>query len=130
MIHPGYVRMFKESKETACDQLIVLLQDDPTVDRPDKCKPVQTWEERSEILLSLRDVDEVWRYCTEAELYELLRQWADHIDVRILGSDYIGKKYTGDDLGIPVFYCSRDHEYSLTGLKRKIYRSMADRQEP
>ena len=128
LIHPGYVRMFREAKEKACDHLIVLLQDDPTVDRPSKCKPVQTWEERAEVLLSMRDVDEVRRYCTETELHELLKQSIGEIDVRILGSDYIGKNYTGDDLDIHIFYCSRDHEYSLTGLKKKVYLSLVERQ--
>jgi len=128
LIHPGYVRMFKEAKEKACDRLIVLLQDDPTVDRPNKCKPVQTWEERAEILRSIRWVDDVWRYCTESELHDLLCKRQREITVRILGSDYAGKRYNGDDLGIPAYYCDRTHSYSLTDLKQKIVVSMMKRE--
>lgn len=124
LIHPGYVRMFKEAKEKACDRLIVLLQDDPTIDRPNKCKPVQSWEERAEILLSIRWVDEVWRYSTERELRDLIISKKDQITVRVLGSDYIGKSYTGDDLGVPVYYCDRSHDYSLTELKKRVSKSM------
>lgn len=127
LIHPGYTRMFEEAKEKACDKLIVLLQDDPTVDRPSKCKPVQTWDERAEILRSIRWVDDVWRYCTERELYDLLLARKDEISVRILGSDYVGKSYNGDDLDIPVYYCDRSHAYSLTDLKERVATSMMGR---
>ena len=121
LIHPGYIRMFKESKEH-CEHLIVALQGDPTIDRPYKCKPVQNWGERKEILESIRYVNEILRYSTENELYQILKT-VDY-QVRILGSDYLGKDYTGSDLQKPTFFCSRDHEYSTTSLKRKIFAAM------
>jgi glycerol-3-phosphate cytidylyltransferase len=121
LIHPGYIRMFREAKEV-CEILIVALQDDPTLDRPQKCKPVQTWEEREEILSSLKFVDEIVRYSTEKELFDLLKSFK--YDVRILGADYYGKPFNGDSLEKPVYFCRRDHEYSLTDLKKKIFDSM------
>lgn len=124
IIHPGYVRMFREAKENACEQLFVLLQDDPTIDRPEKCKPVQTWEERKEILDSIRWVDGIMRYSTETELLDLLRENIDSIDVRILGEDYVGKDFTGSELNIPLYFCKRNHGFSTTGLKNKIAKSM------
>ena len=33
IIHPGYIKMFNEAKEN-CDCLVVLLHDDPTLERP------------------------------------------------------------------------------------------------
>ena len=72
LIHPGYVRMFKESKEKTCEFLTVALQTDPTLDRPSKCKPVQTWEDRKEILESIKYVVKVIGYYTEASLLKLL----------------------------------------------------------
>jgi glycerol-3-phosphate cytidylyltransferase len=113
--------MFDDAK-AVCKFLIVALQDDPTIDRPDKCKPVQSWDDRRDILLSLRQVDKVIPYNTEKDLRRLLS--ATEFDVRILGSDYIGKRFTGDDLQKPVFYCNRDHGHSLTDLKRKISESL------
>lgn len=124
LIHPGYVRMFQESK-AICKSLIVALQDDPTVDRPAKCKPVQSWQERAEVLRSIRYVDEVVYYNTEKELRRLLS--SVEFDVRILGSDYLGKRFTGDELGKPVYFCNRDHSYSLTDLKERIAESMLNR---
>jgi glycerol-3-phosphate cytidylyltransferase len=124
ILHPGYIIMFNEAK-SVCRHLIVALQTDPTLDRPDKCKPVQSWDERRDILLSLRQVDEVIPYSTEESLRRLLGSTA--YDIRILGSDYIGRRFTGDDLEKPTYYCNRSHNYSLTDLKTRIAESMLNR---
>ena len=126
IIHPGYVKMFREAKEVACDLLVVALQEDPTIDRPQKIKPIHTWEERKEVLLAIRYVDTVLRYNTESELLSLLKN-TDY-DVRILGSDYVDKNYTGKELGKDVHFCNRNHDYSLTSLKYSIYESLKQRQ--
>lgn len=120
VIHPGYVRLFKEAKQV-CDHLIVALQGDPTIERPEKCKPVQSLEDRIEILLSIKYVDEILTYDTEQQLLDLLKN--TKYDVRIIGADYKGRSFTGDYLK-PVHYCSRDHDYSTTRLKEKIKNEM------
>ena len=102
-----------------CDKLIVGLQTDPTLDRPDtKNKPIQSLDERRIQLEAVRYVDEVFTYDTEKDLYEKLLQIKP--DVRILGSDYIGKPFTGDDLGTKIYYHDRTHNYSSTNLRKKI----------
>ena len=73
VIHPGYVKMFEDAKENTCNYLVVALQSDPTIDRPEKSKPVQTVEEREYILKSIRYVDEVVHYNTEEELLDILK---------------------------------------------------------
>ncbi len=119
LIHPGYIRMFKEAKNV-CEVLIIALQGDPTIDRPHKCKPVQSLEDRKEILEAIRYVDMIVTYNTERELFELLNKIS--YDVRILGSDYKNiSKYTGSKLNKPVYYCERSHDYSTTRLKEAIY---------
>ena len=73
LIHPGYIRMFKESKEV-CNYLIVALQDDPTIDRPHKMKPVQTWEERKEVIEAIKYVDEIFTFNdTDGTVCQLLK---------------------------------------------------------
>lgn len=69
LLHSGHVLMLEDCK-TICDYLIVLLQTDPTVDRPTKNKPVQTLKERFIVLQSIKYVDEIVVYTTEAELEE------------------------------------------------------------
>jgi len=117
VIHPGYIATFKEIREM-CDYLIVALHKDPSFERPLKMKPVLTTEEREDILLSLVYVDEVQVYETEEDLHNLLKNV--DIDIRFLGDDYRNKSYTGDDLGIPVHFCSRSHGWSATRFKNLL----------
>ena len=98
------------------------LQDDPTIDRPEKDKPVQNYEDRKKIIMALQYVDEVVEYSTESELYEILK--SDIYDVRILGTDYADKDYNGKDLNRPVYWHARKHNYSASSLKRRIAESL------
>jgi glycerol-3-phosphate cytidylyltransferase len=120
VIHPGYIKMFKKCKEN-CDYFVVLLHSDPTIERPEKLKPILSVEERREILFSL-DIDTVISYDTENELYWMLKD--GNYDVRFLGDDYIGKPFTGDDLNIPIHYLNRDHGWSTTKYKQLIADSL------
>ena len=118
LLHAGHILMLQDAKRQ-CDKLIVGLQTDPTIDRPDtKNKPIQSLEERKIQLEAVKYVDEVFIYDTEEELYKKLLDI--NPDVRILGSDYIGKSFTGDDLDIEIYYHERKHNYSTTNLRKKI----------
>jgi len=120
LIHPGYIKMFKDCKQK-CDHLTILLHEDPSVERI-KLKPIHTLQERIEILQALRDVDEIISYKTEKDLYELLKN--KKYDVRFLGEDYKNSEYTGKDLTLNIEFISRDHGYSTTKLKEQISNSM------
>jgi glycerol-3-phosphate cytidylyltransferase len=117
VIHPGYIHMFNECKKH-CDSLHVLLHEDPSIERPEKLKPILSVEERTGILDSLRQVHAVVPYKTEAELHMKLKEMSP--DIRFLGDDYIGKSFTGDDLKIHIHYLNRDHGWSTTKYKRLI----------
>ena len=117
LLHAGHILMLKDAKEQ-CDYLIVGLQTDPTLDRPEKNKPIQSFEERKIQLEAVKYVDEIFVYETEQDLYKKLLDIKP--DVRILGSDYIGKSFTGDDLDIEIYYHERKHNYSTTNLRGKI----------
>jgi glycerol-3-phosphate cytidylyltransferase len=121
VIHPGYIHMFNECKKY-CNYLIVLLHEDPTNERLEKLKPILSVEERLLILYSLKQVNLVMTYKTEAELYDILDEM--HPDVRFLGDDYIGKPFTGDDLDISIHYLNRDHGWSTTKYKQLIAASL------
>ena len=118
VLHAGHIMMLEEAK-SYCDYLIVAIQSDPTLDRGSKNKPVQSYEERIIMLKAIRYVDEITYYDTENDLYELLKRIKP--DVRIIGSDWQGKQYTGYDLDIPVIFNSRNHGYSSSELRRRVY---------
>lgn len=120
LCHAGHMLMFKECKES-CDYLIVGLEVDPSVDRKDKNKPVQTLEERRIQLEAIRYIDEIIIYHNEKELYEILAKNAQGIEIRIVGSDWEGKPFTGHDLPLPVVFNSRTHSYSSSDLRKRIF---------
>ena len=72
VVHPGYVRLFKDAK-TACDHLVIALQTDSSIERPEKLRPILSVEERTEILMSIRYIDEVLVYTTEEQLFNLIK---------------------------------------------------------
>lgn len=121
LIHPGYVRMFRDCK-THCNHLVVALHVDPSIERTNKMKPVQTHYERKEILLSMRDVDDVIFYYNESQFHDLLKFGG--FKYRFLGSDYMDGTYTGKDIDIDIIFVDRNHQYSTTDLKRKIINSI------
>lgn len=118
LFHAGHVSMLEEAK-TQCDYLIVGLQVDPTIDRPEKNKPVQSVVERALQVRACKYVDEIIPYSTEADLMDLLK--ALPIDVRILGVEYKNKPFTGDDLVMEYYFNSRDHNWSSSELRKRVY---------
>lgn len=120
LIHPGYIKMFKECKQN-CTHLTVALHEDPSVERSSKLSPIHTVEERTDILKSIKYVDDVVVYKIEEEFLDLLR--SKNYNIRFLGDDYSDGSYTGKDLPIQIKFVDRNHDYSTTELKRKIVKS-------
>ena len=117
VIHPGYIKTFRECKEN-CDHFTVLLHSDPTIERPNKLKPILSVDERIEILSSIKYIDDIKVYTYEEELIKLLED--NKFDIRFLGDDYIGKSFTGIELNIDIHYLKRDHGWSTTKYKKII----------
>lgn len=117
LLHAGHVLMLKECK-AQCDFLIVGLHTDPTLDRPEKNKPVETVEERMIRLQGCKYVDEIFTYDTEDDLFNLLTKLKPH--VRFVGEDWRGKNFTGQYLPIKIIYNSRDHNFSSSNLRLRI----------
>ena len=121
LLHAGHITMLEEAKHH-CDYLIVGLQNDPTLDRPEKNAPVQTIVERQIQLAAVKYVDEIVIYNTEQDLIDLLLTLP--IDVRILGEEYKNKDFTGKDIakqrGSKIIYNGRDHSFSSTSLRKRV----------
>ena len=122
LLHAGHILMLAECKQV-CDYLIVGLQTDPTIDRPDtKNKPVQSVVERYVQLSAVKFVDEIVVYETEKDLEDLLMFLP--ITIRICGEEYKGKPLTGLDIcnsrGIVTYYNSRSHKFSSTELRTRV----------
>jgi len=122
LLHAGHVVMLEEAKRH-CDYLIVGLQTDPTIDRPEKNAPIQSIVERQIQLSAIKYVDEIVIYNTEADLEDLLLTLP--INVKVMGEEYKGKDFTGKqickDRGIKLIYNGRDHSFSSTSLRKRVY---------
>lgn len=120
LFHAGHVLMLKECKQN-CDYMIVAINTAKQFDvviNPGKQKPVYSAEERILIMKSCRYVDEVLSYSGEMELLDILK--SRKINIRFLGEDYRGKKITGEELEIPIYYTDRSHGYSTTDVRKRI----------
>ena len=125
LLHAGHILMLAECK-SICDYLIVGLQTDPTIDRPEiKNKPVQSIVERYVQLSAVKFVDEIVVYDTEKDLEDLLMFLP--ISMRICGEEYKDKHLTGRDIcdtrGIKIYYNSRTHRFSSSELRQRTYQS-------
>ena len=123
LLHAGHITMLEEAKHH-CDYLIVGLQNDPTLDRPDsKNPPVQSIIERQIQLAAVKFVDEIIVYNTEQDLVDLLLTLP--IDVRVLGDEYKNKDFTGKDIakqrGSKIVYNGRDHSFRSTSLRKRVH---------
>lgn len=130
LLHAGHVQMLREAKEQ-CDYLICGLQVDPSLDRPTKNKPIQTVVERYTQLKAVGYVDEIIPYTTEEDLEDILAMY--HIDIRILGEEYREHDFTGKDIckkrSIQLYFNKRDHRFSSSGLRQRVYEREAARKE-
>ena len=121
LFHAGHVKMLEEAK-LQCDYLIVGLQLDPSIDRPEKNEPSQSIIERYIQLKGSKFVDEIVPYVSEQDLEDILRSF--DLDVRIIGEEYKEKKFTGRDYckekEIEIYYNSRDHRFSSSKLRNQL----------
>ncbi len=122
VLHPGYIYMFKEAKEV-CDYLLIGLQTDPSIERPEKIKPILSVRERIDMLSSIKYIDEIKLYTTEDELLSLIVD--TNPDIRLLGDDYKNRfDYTGYGVCLQTHYFNRDHGWSTTKFKNLIYKQI------
>lgn len=123
LLHAGHIIMLEECKKY-CDYLICALQVDPTLDRPEKNKPIQSLIERYIQLDAVQYVDKIIPYSTEEELKTLFSSL--DLDIRIIGEEYKDENFTGKDIclkrGIKLVYNKRDHNFSSTSLRERIYK--------
>jgi glycerol-3-phosphate cytidylyltransferase len=122
LLHAGHVIMLEECKKY-CDYLICALQVDPTIDRPQKNKPIQSLVERYLQLDAVKHVDKIIPYNTEEELITIFSSL--DLDVRIIGEEYKDSDFTAKNIclkrGIKLVYNKRDHDFSSSSLRERIY---------
>lgn len=128
LLHAGHIIMLEECKKY-CDYLICALQVDPTIDRPEKNKPIQSLVERYLQLDAVKHVDKIIPYNTEEELITIFSSL--DLDVRIIGEEYKDSDFTAKNIclkrGIKLVYNKRDHDFSSSSLRERIYKQESNK---
>ncbi len=138
LCHAGHMLLFKEAKQN-CDYMIVGLQDDPSADNHInvqyrgklKNKPVMSLAERKHILEGIKYIDEIFVYSNEEDLTKNISRLVKEgrFTTRFIGDDYKGKYYTGKEFPHQIHYISRDHGWSTSDLRVKVYHAERERLE-
>jgi glycerol-3-phosphate cytidylyltransferase len=118
LFHAGHVLMLQEAK-SVCDYLIVCMQADPSVDRPEKNSPIQNLVERQIQVEACKYVDRIIVYTTEDDVIQILK--AIDWDVRIIGNEYRESEFTGREFTIDQCYFNRrPHTFSSSELRQRV----------
>lgn len=149
LLHEGHMKMLEEAREE-CDYLIVFLQSDPSIDRPEKNKPVMSLDARITMLQGISYVNAIHIYHTEKGLLDLMKDLIGFRDnqvslkefggrniianrlTRIIGADWEGRDYTGKQLceahKVHVYFNSRDHGMSTSRRRQEVFVSELKRE--
>jgi len=123
LAHPGFIDMLLQARQE-CDFLIFGLLTDPTISRPaTKNKPVETTFERWVRLSAIKYIDMIIPFDTEEDLENMINLIQP--SVRFVGEEYKGTEHTGWNL-CPISYNTRKHNWSSSGLRKKIYKIEKD----
>lgn len=128
LLHAGHIIMLQECKKY-CDYLVCALQSDPTIDRKEKNTPIQSLVERYIQLDAVEYVDKIIPYNTEEELETIFASL--DLDVRVIGEEYKDKDFTAKRIcekrGIKLIYNKRDHDFSTSSLRKRVYEQESDK---
>jgi len=118
ILHPGHLALFKYAKSLG-DKLIVGIDSDKRIKQnkgPDR--PINNNEDRKEMLLSLKYIDDVYVFDSDEELVLLIKKI--NPDVMIVGSDWKNKKVIGSEYAKSVKFFERIPKYSTTKIISSI----------
>lgn len=120
LLHAGHIQLFKQAK-LRCDHLIVALQVDPSVERDNKHKPIESIFQRQVKLNTCKYVDKLVIYEDQNDLELVMKYFMP--DVRFLGSDYKndGKNRSFTDI-CPVEYID-SLPIHTSGIRERIKNS-------
>lgn len=116
VLHSGHLALLNHAKSLG-DFLVVAIDSDRRVKQlKGASRPVNTQEERQELLENLRAVDEVCVFDSDQELIDIIKECA----IMVKGSDYQGKPIVGSDSIAEIVFFERVHGYSTTNKIQDI----------
>jgi len=112
ILHVGHIRMLNCIKEK-CDTVTVAIDSDARVKQlKGSDRPINSEQDRKELLLSLSSVDNVVVFNTSEELTALIKDI--NPDIMMVGSDYRNKSVIGSEHAKKLLFYERIEGYSTT----------------
>lgn len=119
ILHIGHLRMLEFAKNIPNSYVLVLIDSDERVKElkgPDR--PINSVEERKEMLEALKFVDEVQIFSSDEELIDSIKKYDP--DIMVKGSDYLGKPIIGKEFCKQMRYYNYVKGHSTTNKIQSI----------
>ncbi len=118
VLHIGHIRLFKYAKSFA-PHLVVGIDSDSRVKKlKGESRPINTEEDRKEMLLSLKYVDTVVVFDNDDELEELVYQC--NPETMVVGEEYKNKKVIGSEHTKELKFFKKVNGYSTTSTLQNL----------
>lgn len=130
LLHPGHL-FFLMQASSLCGELTVAILVDPTIDRPEKSRPVESIMERHFRVASLRFVSDIITYETEKDLEDLILSM--RFDARFVGSDHRDNLRHEDacvKADVETVIVRRIHDWSSQALRQRVKNAEINRNIP
>jgi len=120
LLHIGHLSLINFAKDQG-DYLIVALDTDERIrESKGDDRPINDIHTRYQIMNNLKAVDEVVVFGSDQELKDVLV--SSGADIRVIGSDWKGKRIVGEDLVPQLIYFDRLDDRSTTEIVNRIRR--------
>lgn len=126
LLHYGHINLLRRAKSLG-DYLIVVLSSDEFNWKEKHKKTYFTYEQRKQLLESIRYVDLVIPETNWEQKRKDMHEY--HIDTFVMGNDWEGKFDFLREEGVKVVYLSRTPEISSTKIKNDLNDSIEIRAE-
>lgn len=117
LLHYGHINLLRRAKELG-DYLIVALSTDDFNNIEKKKKCYFNYEQRKQLLESIRYVDLVIPEENWEQKISDMKEY--HVDTFVMGDDWKGKFDYLKDTGVDVVYLERTPEISTTQIKQDL----------
>jgi rfaE bifunctional protein nucleotidyltransferase chain/domain len=114
ILHRGHIEMLKYAKSLGGRTIVGLDTDERVKELKGKNRPINTLEDRMELIRSLRDVDAVISFDSDEHLISILQEFRPKY--RVIGGDYKNENIVGEEHSGIIKYFDRIPNYSTTGI--------------
>ena len=121
ILHRGHLQLLEYARSLGDEVVVAIDTDERVREKKGPTRPINTDEDRVYMLQSLKTVDHVFKFSSDAELENLIKFYRP--DIMVVGSDWKNKSVIGSYYAAKLKFFDRIDEYSST----KIIQSIIDR---